>query len=264
MVARENALKQKSAEDALMNLELLHKEFDEEETKLRNKKNPTWDELRQALKFLRQKSSSGINEIINLSWFPEKEKVMLRFYRDLLQSFVNITETLFALSEVTEKLKEGLLQVAGEVAKSRGTSKDVEDLKAKLDTINKDTLMDEIIKNLEFYKKLPVSQVLIQQIQGGVQGNVYQEIEPHLNFNQQVAGAFKHAYLQVENKADVSIELKQDIRRNLEALEKELKSEEPDAGKVQSHWRWVRQNANWVVPTIMQVVIEGIKIALRS
>ncbi len=60
----------------------------------------------------------------------------------------------------------------------------------------------------------------------------------------------------------VSFKLTENVKKRLEILEQELKSNKPDAGKIQNHWKWLRRNASWVVPMITEVVIEGMKIAL--
>jgi hypothetical protein len=261
MVANGNAAKQENVEELLEKLKLLHKEIDEEETRFFRKKNPSWAETYQTLEYLRQNTFVRISEIIGLSGLPLQEEATMRFYIHFAEGFIDIIELLFLLREDADKLRDGLSQVTSEIEKIKGTTKEIEDIKVKLDDVGKNFPALEIIKRLENYSKFPI-QVLIQQIQGSVQGNVLQEGMSQVYFNQQVTDAFKRAYLQVENNADVSFKLRENVKKRLEILEQELKSNKPDAGKIQNHWKWLRRNASWVVPVITEVVIEGTKIAL--
>ena len=114
-----------------------------------------------------------------------------------------------------------------------------------------------------FAKQFPFMQVTIQQIQGDIHGNVIQAVNSQINFSQQVNDAFKEAYDKVESKTGITPEQKAEVKKNLVALEEELKRER-DLNKIQKLWLWLKENANWVAPTVMQVVLEGIKIALGN
>lgn len=256
-----NAAKQENVEELLEKLKLLRKEIDEKEIRFLRKENPSWAETYQTLEDLRQNTFVRIGEIIGLSGLPLKEEATMRFYIHFAEGFIDITELLFHLSEDADKLRDGLSQVTAEIEKIKGTTKEIEDIKVKLADVGKNFSALEIIKRLKKYSKFPI-QVLIQQIEGSVQGNVIQEGMSQVYFNQQVTDAFKRAYLQVENNADVSFKLRENVKKRLEILEQELKSNKPDAGEIQNHWNWLRRNAGWVVPVIAEVVIEGMKIAL--
>lgn len=257
MVANGNAAKRENVEELLEKLKLLRKEIDEKATSFLRKENPSWAETYQTLEDLRQNTFVRIGEIIGLSGLPLKEEATMRFYIHFAEGFIDITELLFHLSEDADKLRDGLSQATAEIEKIKGTTKEIEDIKVKLADVGKNFSALEIIKRLENYSKFPIQ--LIQLIQGSVQGNVIQEGMSQVYFNQQVTEAFKRAYLQVENNADVSFKLRENVKKRLEILEQELKSNKPDAGKIQNHWKWLRQNASWVVPVITEVVIEGMK-----
>jgi predicted ArsR family transcriptional regulator len=115
-----------------------------------------------------------------------------------------------------------------------------------------------------FAAEFPFIQVTIQHIGGNVYGPAVQAVNSQVTFNQQVVDAFKRAYDIVEHKTDATIDQKVEIKKNLKALEEELETKEADAGKIQKAWKWIQRNANWLVPTLSQVVIEGTKIALTG
>ncbi len=95
-----------------------------------------------------------------------------------------------------------------------------------------------------------------------MQGPAIQAVQSTVNFNKQVIDAFERAYAQVE-EAKIPPEKKREITENLRVLEGELKkSKEGDAGAIQRTWLWLNRNASWVVPTLIQVVSEGVKAAL--
>lgn len=100
------------------------------------------------------------------------------------------------------------------------------------------------------------------QVNGPNYGNIIQATNNStVNFSQQVTDAFKKAHELIETKEGISAESREEIRQSTKALEAELKSKEMDAGKIQQIWKWLNKNANWIVPTLTQVVTVGIKIA---
>ena len=100
------------------------------------------------------------------------------------------------------------------------------------------------------------------QVQGNNYGNIAQAVNGSgISFNQEMSNAFKKAYEIIEMKKDISIEQKDTIRKNTSLLEEELQKTEPDAGKIQQSWKWLKRNADWLVPTLVQVVLDGINIA---
>jgi len=58
------------------------------------------------------------------------------------------------------------------------------------------------------------------------------------------------------------MDLREETTRNLDSLQQELMKEEPDVGRVQRLWKWLKRNADWVVPTLTEVVIEGLRRAV--
>jgi hypothetical protein len=122
--------------------------------------------------------------------------------------------------------------------------------------------IDVVEQKEKFAAEFPFIQVTIQHIGGNVYGPAVQAVNSQVIFNQQVTDAFKRAYDLVESKTDATVAQKDEIKKNLKALEEELETKEADAGKIQKAWKWIQRNANWLVPTLSQVVIEGMKMAL--
>lgn len=121
--------------------------------------------------------------------------------------------------------------------------------------------IDVIENKEEFANQFSFVNAIIQ-VQGDNYGNIAQAVgESVINFNQQVSEAFNKAYGMIESKDNLTSEQKEEIKENTKLLEKELKKTEPDAGRIQQFWKWLKSNGEWVVPTLTQVVMEGIKIA---
>jgi len=99
---------------------------------------------------------------------------------------------------------------------------------------------------------------MTQEIHGDVYGNVVQAKDSQVAI-QQINDAFKEARSLTEAKTDISPDLKKEVKETLLALEEELKRKEPDAGKIQKSWQWLKRNANWVVPSLTQIIIEAVK-----
>jgi hypothetical protein len=129
---------------------------------------------------------------------------------------------------------------------------------AKITAFGIDVIEDKDRFKVEF----PFIQTNIQQIQGDVNAPVIQAVGSQVNFDQQVTYAFNQAQTIVESREGISPEQKEEIKEQLRRLEEELKSQEPDAGNIQKLWKWLKQNASWVVPTLTTVILEGAKIAM--
>jgi hypothetical protein len=122
----------------------------------------------------------------------------------------------------------------------------------------------DVIENKEMYKQqFPFIEVQVQEIYGDVHGNVVQAKDSQVVI-QQINGVFQKAYSLTESRADISPDLKKEILSNLTSLEEEMKKREPDAGKIQKTWNWLKRNANWVVPVLAQIVLEVVKTALSG
>lgn len=119
------------------------------------------------------------------------------------------------------------------------------------------------------------SDSLLQQIiKEGVmvmKGNEYEDIKGStiaagqstaIGAHAQVINSFNEACRLVEATADITKSLKRKVIRKIGLLEEELRKKEPDAGRIQSIWRWLKKDADWVVPTLTQVVIEGLRRAV--
>lgn len=121
----------------------------------------------------------------------------------------------------------------------------------------------DVIENKEkFTEEFPFMQTTIQEIHGNVYAPVIQAVGSQVSFNQQVATAFQQAHDITETKENIQPVLREEIRKHLNLLREELERKEPDAGKIQTVWKWLKRNANWVVPTLTQVVLDGLKMAL--
>jgi hypothetical protein len=60
-------------------------------------------------------------------------------------------------------------------------------------------------------------------------------------------------------KTEIPSDLKEKVNAELTSLEQELVKKEPDVGKIQKTWNWLKENASWVVPIISTTIIEGLK-----
>lgn len=117
----------------------------------------------------------------------------------------------------------------------------------------------DVIENKEKYEqRFPFITVQVQEIHGDVHGNVVQAKDSQVTI-QQIDDAFKTARDITESKADISSELKKEIQEYLSALQEEIGKKEPDAGKIQKSWSWLKRNANWVVPVLALIVSEVVK-----
>jgi hypothetical protein len=122
----------------------------------------------------------------------------------------------------------------------------------------------DVIENKETYKQqFPFITVQVQEIHGDVHGDVVQAKDSQVII-QQIDNVFQKAYSMTESRAGISSDLKKEILSNLASLEEEMKKKEPDAGKIQKTWNWLKRNANWVVPVLTQIVLEVVKIALSG
>jgi hypothetical protein len=125
--------------------------------------------------------------------------------------------------------------------------------------------IDVIQNKPKFKTEFPFIQTNIQHIQGNVYAPVTQAVDgPQVSFNDKVTNAFSQANIVVEERADLSEEQKEEIKSYLRQLQDELGKEESDVGKIQKLWKWLKENANWVVPTLVTVVLEGSRIALNK
>jgi hypothetical protein len=119
--------------------------------------------------------------------------------------------------------------------------------------------MDVIEHKEKYVKEFPFMQVTFQHINGNVFGNAIQAVDSQVSFNQQMTDAFKQVYDKLDANKALSLEIKEETKKNLNTLEDELLSKSANLDRIQKSWTWLKQNANWVVPTLTQVVLEGIK-----
>ena len=121
----------------------------------------------------------------------------------------------------------------------------------------------DVVEDKEKYgEQFPFIQTTIQEIHArDIYGSVVQAVESQVTFAQQVGSVFQQARGITEAK-DIAPTLRMQIEERLNQLEEELKKTEPDAGKIQELWKWLKRNANWVVPILVSAVLEGLKMAL--
>jgi hypothetical protein len=123
--------------------------------------------------------------------------------------------------------------------------------------------MDVVEDKERFAEKFPFIKVTIQNIGGNVYGPAVQAVDSQVSFSQNITNSFKRAYQQIDENKQINAELKGDIKETLRVLEEELrKNKDANAGTIQKAWGWLKRNADWLVPTLSQVVSDGIKIAL--
>jgi hypothetical protein len=114
----------------------------------------------------------------------------------------------------------------------------------------------DVIENKHMYEQqFPFISVQVQEVHGDVHGNVVQAKDSQVTI-QHIDSAFQTARSMTESKTEISPELKKEIQENLAALQEEIKKKEPDAGKIQKCWNWLKRNANWVAPVLTQIVSE--------
>lgn len=112
-----------------------------------------------------------------------------------------------------------------------------------------------------FAEQFPFIEVTIQNqnIQGNAYGVVQAAGSAQVTVNQQ--DAFKRAYYEIE-KSTLPAEQKGIIAANVKELELELgKGNQADANAIKKIWIKIKENANWLVPTLAVAVTEGLKIA---
>jgi hypothetical protein len=120
----------------------------------------------------------------------------------------------------------------------------------------------DVVENKEKYRtKFPFIYATIQEIHGNIYGQVVQAVASQLTFSQRVDDAFKQAYQLIDMKTEIQSELRGEIKKRVKLLEEELRNPEPNLSKIQELWKWLKQNANWIIPTLTQIVLEVVKIA---
>ena len=120
----------------------------------------------------------------------------------------------------------------------------------------------DVVENKEEYKKeFPFIQANIQEIHGDIYAPVIQAVGSKVDFKQQINNAFQQAH-EITEKRSMESSLKEQIQKQLTLLEEELEKEEADLGKVQRLWKRLKENASWLVPTLADVVIESVKLAM--
>ena len=121
--------------------------------------------------------------------------------------------------------------------------------------------IDVIEHKQKFVEDFPFIQVAIQEINAPIYGNAIQAVNSQVNFNQRVEDVFKKAHNRLE-KEDINDVQKEEVKENLNRLKKELKKKDKDAGKIQKLYKRLKKNASWVTPILVQIVLEGLKIAM--
>lgn len=116
---------------------------------------------------------------------------------------------------------------------------------------------------VDFVSQYPFIKIAVQKIDGTVYGGAVQGIDSQIDLNQKITDSFRMAYDLVEIERNIADEQKTEIRRSLGELEEEIKSKKPDRDKVRRLWDWIKENANWVIPTLREI-IEDILEAMGS
>lgn len=229
-------------------LDLLRNKLDETELTL------TLDEKLKAIDLTNQKFLRVIDEAISL--MPLNEKVAFRFYRSIMASFFSNLEALLFLFNETTELREGLDSITADLSKIKGSTVNIESLKSKLGGANADFLVKYLNNELDSLENFPFKQIAIQFVQGNNYGSLTQAVESKEDFNIRVNNIFKQSYELVDKKTNVLPDQKEEIKKNLKTLEKELQNKEPDEGKIKKLWTWIKENASWIAPKIAPIIDE--------
>ena len=128
--------------------------------------------------------------------------------------------------------------------------------------------VDVVERKDQFAKEFPFMHVTIENISGTLQnigGNVYGNITSVqgdgniVSISQQIAGAFQQAYDKVKD-SDLPSQQKESINTQLKDLEQELhKEDKANVGKIQKISKWLKDNANWIVPILSDVIKKGLE-----
>ncbi len=114
--------------------------------------------------------------------------------------------------------------------------------------------IDVIENKPRFAGELPFVIEGVQEIMGEQPAeSVVNTEQCDVNLYQQVSRAFEQAYEQIK-KSDALPEKKQEIKANLKALENELPKQKPNKNKVNAIYDWLKENAEYVIPTITESV----------
>jgi DNA-binding IscR family transcriptional regulator len=119
---------------------------------------------------------------------------------------------------------------------------------------------DVVEHKKKFAGQFPFIEVTVQNqnIQGNAYGAVQASGNAQVTVNMQ--DAFQKAYKEI-NEANLGKEQKELLQNNVKELEQELqKGKDADANAIKKAWIKVKQNANWLIPTLAQAVTKGLKI----
>lgn len=119
--------------------------------------------------------------------------------------------------------------------------------------------MDVYENQEEFLPQFPFLKinVNIQEIKGSVIGPVIQGERATVITIQPILDSFNKIRETIQAK-DISEEKKNDILYHINTLEKETQKEQPDASIIERSYNWLKRNADWVVPTLTQILIEAL------
>ena len=120
----------------------------------------------------------------------------------------------------------------------------------------------DVVEHKEQYaNEFPFMQLNLQNINGIVFGNAIQAVNSQVAFDQKIVDAFKQIYVSLDSNSSLTQEGKDQTRSHLKTIEEELLSK-GSLDKIRKSLNWLKQNASWVVPTVTQVIIEGLKALL--
>lgn len=114
----------------------------------------------------------------------------------------------------------------------------------------------DVIESKQHYSRaFPFLNINIQQIGNVYGGHIFQAIGSNVKTTQ-ISDSFKIVYQAIQSKTDIPNGTKTQVLRHLDVLEEEVSRETPDVGRVQRAWAWLKRNANWVVPTLTQILFK--------
>jgi hypothetical protein len=116
----------------------------------------------------------------------------------------------------------------------------------------------DAIEKPEKHAEIPFIQVIVR---GNNYGDIVNSVKSRVDFEKNmVENRFAIAYKQIEAQK-ISQQSKIAITEKAKKLEEELSKGEINMNNVEKLWLWIKKEANWLVPTLAQVITDAVKIA---
>jgi hypothetical protein len=113
--------------------------------------------------------------------------------------------------------------------------------------------IDVVENKPRFIGEFPFIQEAVREDKDDKTNESIETDQCEVNLYQEVSIAFEQAYEEVR-KGDSLPEKKLEINANLKALENELRKQKPNKNKINAIYEWLKENANFVIPTVTESV----------